>query len=507
MLPVVKKGFGINENVRGPTKMSILNTKLLPFEFARSNGILVREIEGDLVLSPDASRSAITEVSRINSKFATVTRVGKEDFDKMLSSLYSGRKNSSESVMEDIKDFVDMESAAADLEETSDLLDSEDDAPIIRLLNAILAESLKENASDIHIEPYEKESLVRFRLDGVLSTVLKPSSQITPLLISRIKVMSKLDIAEKRLPQDGRMTVKLGGRSIDLRISTMPSSHGERVVMRLLDKDAGKLQVDDLGMPSETSAQLDDLIRRPHGIILVTGPTGSGKTTTLYAGLQQMDRQGRNIMTVEDPVEYDLPGISQTQINLRAGMTFARGLKAILRQDPDVILIGEIRDGETAEIATQSSLTGHLVLSTLHTNTAAGAITRLQDLGVDSFLLASTIRGILSQRLLRKLCPHCKRPSEPNEFNRGLLKLKLGQKVFEANGCEKCNSTGYAGRQALFELVTVDSSLQTLIHENTGEIELEAKIREQVPSIREAGFGLVRDGLTTIEEVLRVTSV
>ena len=507
MLPVVKKGFGINENVRGPTKMSILNTKLLPFEFARSNGILVREIEGDLVLSPDASRSAITEVSRINSKFATVTRVGKEDFDKMLSSLYSGRKNSSESVMEDIKDFVDMESAAADLEDTSDLLDSEDDAPIIRLLNAILAESLKENASDIHIEPYEKESLVRFRLDGVLSTVLKPSSQITPLLISRIKVMSKLDIAEKRLPQDGRMTVKLGGRSIDLRISTMPSSHGERVVMRLLDKDAGKLQVDDLGMPSETSAQLDDLIRRPHGIILVTGPTGSGKTTTLYAGLQQMDRQGRNIMTVEDPVEYDLPGISQTQINLRAGMTFARGLKAILRQDPDVILIGEIRDGETAEIATQSSLTGHLVLSTLHTNTAAGAITRLQDLGVDSFLLASTIRGILSQRLLRKLCPHCKRPSEPNEFNRGLLKLKPGQKVFEANGCEKCNSTGYAGRQALFELVTVDSSLQTLIHENAGEIELEAKIREQVPSIREAGFGLVRDGLTTIEEVLRVTSV
>ena len=487
--------------------MSISDTKLLPFEFARSNGVLVREIEGDLVLSPNASRSAISEVSRINSKFSSVTKVGKEDFDKILSSLYSGRKHSSESVMEDIKDFVDMESAAADLEDTSDLLDSEDDAPIIRLLNAILAESLKENASDIHIEPYEKESLVRFRLDGVLSTVLKPSSQITPLLISRIKVMSKLDIAEKRLPQDGRMTVKLGGRSIDLRISTMPSSHGERVVMRLLDKDAGKLQVDDLGMPSETSAQLDDLIRRPHGIILVTGPTGSGKTTTLYAGLQQMDRQGRNIMTVEDPVEYDLPGISQTQINLRAGMTFARGLKAILRQDPDVILIGEIRDGETAEIATQSSLTGHLVLSTLHTNTAAGAITRLQDLGVDSFLLASTIRGILSQRLLRKLCPHCKRPSEPNEFNRGLLKLKPGQKVFEANGCEKCNSTGYAGRQALFELVTVDSSLQTLIHENAGEIELEAKIREQVPSIREAGFGLVRDGLTTIEEVLRVTSV
>ena len=425
----------------------------------------------------------------------------------MLSSIYSGRENSSESVMEDIKDFVDMESAAAELEDTGDLLDSEDDAPIIRLLNAILAESLKENASDIHIEPYEKESLVRFRLDGVLSTVLKPSTQITPLLISRIKVMSKLDIAEKRLPQDGRMSVKLGGRSIDLRISTMPSSHGERVVMRLLDKDAGKLQVDDLGMPKDTSDQLDDLIRRPHGIILVTGPTGSGKTTTLYAALQKMDRQGRNIMTVEDPVEYDLPGISQTQINLRAGMTFARGLKAILRQDPDVILIGEIRDGETAEIATQSSLTGHLVLSTLHTNTAAGAITRLQDLGVDSFLLASTIRGILSQRLLRRLCLSCRQPVEPNEFNRELLNLGVGKTIYEAGGCPKCNSTGYAGRQALFELVTVDAALQKLIHENSGEIELETSIRQQVPSIRQAGLKLVCDGVTTIEEVLRVTSV
>jgi len=488
-------------------KMAQPNAKLLPFEFARSNGLLVRESEGDLVLSPDASQWAITEVSRINNGFSSISRVDSKVFDKMLSEIYSGRKNSSESVMEDIKDFVDMESAAADLEDTGDLLDSEDDAPIIRLLNAILAESLKENASDIHIEPYEKESLVRFRLDGVLSTVLSPSAQITPLLISRIKVMSKLDIAEKRLPQDGRMSVKLGGRSIDLRISTMPSSHGERVVMRLLDKDAGKLQVDDLGMPSATSVQLDDLIRRPHGIILVTGPTGSGKTTTLYAALQQMDRQGRNIMTVEDPVEYDLPGISQTQINLRAGMTFARGLKAILRQDPDVILIGEIRDGETAEIATQSSLTGHLVLSTLHTNTAAGAITRLQDLGVDSFLLASTIRGILSQRLLRKLCHHCRQPVEPNEFNRDLLKLEVGHKIYEAAGCEKCNSTGYAGRQALFELVSVDAQLQILIHENAGEIELESKIREHVPSIREAGFSLVRDGMTTIEEVLRVTSV
>jgi len=486
--------------------MSELMVELLPFEFARTNRLLLREVEGDLILAPGAPDWAIAEVGRITNVDVPVERVDDETFDQLISALYSGRQNSSESVMADIKDFVDMESAAADLEDAGDLLDSENDAPIVRLLNAILAESLKENASDIHIEPYEKEALVRFRLDGVLSTVLSPSVQITPLLISRIKVMSKLDIAEKRLPQDGRMSVKLGGRNIDLRVSTMPSSHGERVVMRLLDKDAGKLQVDDLGMPQSTSSELDELIKRPHGIILVTGPTGSGKTTTLYAALQQMDREGRNIMTVEDPVEYDLPGISQTQINLRAGMTFARGLRAILRQDPDVILIGEIRDGETAEIATQASLTGHLVLSTLHTNTAAGAITRLQDLGVDSFLLASTVRGIVSQRLLRKLCTQCRVSVEPNEFNRDLLQLKSGDRIYEAAGCNECNNTGFSGRQALFELVSVDAPLQTLIHENAGEIELENLIRQQVPSIRQAGFGLVRQGVTTIEEVLRVTS-
>ena len=480
---------------------------LLPYEFARVNRVLLRADEGDLLLGSKAPDWAIAEVSRMIGRNLKVQTVADADFDAALSTTYSGRQHSSEAVMADMKDFVDLESAAAELEEAGDLLDAENDAPIVRLLNAIIAESLKENASDIHIEPYEKEALVRFRLDGVLRTVLSPSIQIAPLLISRIKVMSKLDIAERRLPQDGRMSVRLGGRSIDLRISTMPSSHGERVVMRLLDKNAGKLQTDDLGMPQQTKQQLVELISRPHGIILVTGPTGSGKTTTLYAALQQMDRQERNIMTVEDPVEYDLPGISQTQINLRAGMTFARGLRAILRQDPDVILIGVIRDGETAEIATQASLTGHLVLSTLHTNTAAGAITRLQDLGVDSFLLASTVRGIVSQRLLRKLCPSCREPLQPNDFNRNLLKLDAGVKIYQSKGCVQCNNTGFAGRQALFELVAVDASLQTLIHENAGEIELERAIRKTVPSIRDAGFDLVRRGITTIEEVLRVTSV
>ena len=481
--------------------------KLLPFEFARVNRVLVDSEREQLLIAPGAPTWAVAEVGRTAGKLP-VSHLVDSEFDALLSQIYSGRSGTSEAVMEDIKDFVDMESAAADLEEVSDLLDAEnDDAPIVRLLNAILTESLKENASDIHIEPYEREALVRFRLDGVLRTVLTPSVQIAPLLISRIKVMSKLDIAERRLPQDGRMTVLLGGRSIDLRVSTMPSSHGERVVMRLLDKDAGKLQTQELGMPQATEQQLNELISRPHGIILVTGPTGSGKTTTLYAALQQMDRQQRNIMTVEDPVEYDLPGISQTQINLRAGMTFARGLRAILRQDPDVILIGEIRDGETAEIATQASLTGHLVLSTLHTNTAAGAITRLQDLGVDSFLLASTVRGIISQRLLRKLCSHCRVEVEVDDYQSNLLQVKPGNRIYQSAGCPECNNTGFAGRQALFELVSVEAPLQSLIHEDSGELELEQLIRQQVPSLREAGFELVRQGITTVEEVLRVTSV
>jgi len=481
--------------------------KLLPFEFARVNRVLVDSDRQRLLMTAETSVWALAEVSRVMGKLPA-NRLADSEFDALLSEIYSGRTGTSEAVMADIKDFVDMESAAAELEEVSDLLDAEnDDAPIVRLLNAILTESLKENASDVHIEPYEAQALVRFRLDGVLRTVLSPSVQIAPLLISRIKVMSKLDIAEKRLPQDGRMSVLLGGRSIDLRVSTMPSSHGERVVMRLLDKNAGKLQAQELGMPEATKGELDQLISRPHGIILVTGPTGSGKTTTLYAALQQMDRQQRNIMTVEDPVEYDLPGISQTQINLRAGMTFARGLRAILRQDPDVILIGEIRDGETAEIATQASLTGHLVLSTLHTNTAAGAITRLQDLGVDSFLLASTVRGIISQRLLRKLCPHCREQVPADEYQSDLLNLKVGTPIYQSRGCSECNNTGFTGRQALFELVSVDAPLQTLIHENAGEMELEQSIRQRVPSIREAGFELVRQGITTVEEVLRVTSV
>ena len=476
---------------------------MLPFEFARDHNVLLNRDTETLMIGPEANIQSVMEAQRVSGSLKA-SRIDTEEFAEQLRVVYANQAGSSASVMEDIKDFVDLESVADELED-ADLLE-EDDAPIIRLLNALLAESLREKASDIHVEPYETEARVRFRLDGVLRTVLTPSVHIAPLLISRIKVMAKLDIAEKRLPQDGRMSVKLGGRSVDLRVSTMPSSYGERVVMRLLDKSAGRLSVDDLGMPAATKERLDEILARPHGIILVTGPTGSGKTTTLYAGLQQMDRQQRNIMTVEDPVEYDLSGVSQTQINMRAGMTFARGLRAILRQDPDVILIGEIRDKETAEIATQASLTGHLVLSTLHTNTASGAVTRLQDLGVDSFLLSSTLRGVLAQRLVRRLCPNCKQEVTPDDTAMRLLKIDETQKIWAPKGCENCNNTGFDGRQGLYELVVIDGDMQRLIHDEAGEMDIEECIRRQSKGMLEEGFDLARAGVTTVEEVLRVTS-
>ena len=479
---------------------------LLPFEFARKFSVLMDGDSNSLYLTKATPMAAVLELQRARNLNPSLHWLDGETFEARLQTMYAGRKDSSAVVMEDIKDNLDLQAVAGSLEEIGDLLDRDDDAPIIRLLNAILAEALNEKASDIHVEPYQHDARVRFRLDGVLRTVLTPANHITPLLISRIKVMAKLDISEKRLPQDGRMSVRLGGRSIDLRVSTMPSTYGERVVMRLLDKSAAKLSVEDLGMTEGQRSRLHNLISRPHGMVVVTGPTGSGKTTTLYAALQQMDRLERNIMTVEDPVEFDLPGISQTQINLRAGMSFARGLRAILRQDPDVILIGEIRDGETAEIAVQASLTGHLLLSTLHTNTAAGAVTRLQDLGIDNFLLASTLRGVLAQRLVRKLCDHCKQPYEADKALRKQSPVPKGAVVYRHQGCEHCNWTGYQGRRALFELVEIDEPLQKLIHDGAGEGELEAAIRKSVPGILDEGYRLVMEGVTSVEEVLRVTT-
>lgn len=477
------------------------------FDFSRQHKLVLDNNDRTLSLGPNASLAAVLQVQRTLGEGFEVKNLSSEQFDEKLTTLYGDTQQGSVAVMADMDEFLGLEAVAQKLEQDADLLDSDDHAPIIKFLNAILLEALTDKASDIHIEPYERQARIRFRLDGVLRTVLTPSVQIAPLLISRIKVMARLDIAERRLPQDGRMSVKLGGRSIDLRVSTLPSSYGERVVMRLLDKHATHLSLNDLGMAKATRDKVDALICRPHGIILVTGPTGSGKTTTLYAALEQLDRQQLNIMTVEDPVEYDLQDISQTQINTRAGMTFAKGLRALLRQDPDVILIGEIRDSETAEIATQASLTGHLVFATLHTNSASGAITRLQDLGVDSLLLSSTVRGILAQRLVRSLCDDCKIPQTLTELQQQQLELPEDALIFQKNGCQDCNHTGYKGRLGVFELVLIDESLQKLIHDRVGDAVLEKYIRTQAPSILNSGYQLVIEGRTSMEEVLRVTAL
>jgi general secretion pathway protein E len=393
------------------------------------------------------------------------------------------------------------------LPEPEDLLESADDAPIIRLINALLTEAIKENASDIHIESFENRLLVRFRVDGVLREALQPPRAIGPLLVSRVKVMAHLDIAEKRLPQDGRISLKVAGRPVDVRVSTLPTGHGERVVLRLLDKREGRLDLQHLGMESNDETRLLKLIHRPHGILLVTGPTGSGKTTTLYAGLIQLNDRKRNIMTVEDPIEYYLDGISQTQVNTKVEMTFARGLRAILRQDPDVVMVGEIRDLETAEIAVQASLTGHLVLSTLHTNSAVGAMTRLRDMGVEPFLLSSSLIGVLAQRLVRKLCPHCKHVYSATLADCEALGVDPATPptLYAPTGCERCNQSGYRGRTGIFELVVVDEAMQTLIHEGHGEQELERHARLSSSSIRDDGRRRVLAGDTALAELVRVT--
>jgi general secretion pathway protein E len=376
-----------------------------------------------------------------------------------------------------------------ELPAVEDLLEASDDAPIIRMLNALLTQAARDGASDIHIEPYERHSSVRFRVDGTLREVVQPNRALHAALISRLKIMAELDIAEKRLPQDGRISLRIGTRAVDVRVSTLPSAHGERAVLRLLDKSESRISLESVGMTGQTLKRLIELIAQPHGIILVTGPTGSGKTTTLYAALSRLDSSAGNIMTVEDPIEYELPGIGQTQVNPKIDLDFAKALRAILRQDPDVIMIGEIRDYETAQIAIQASLTGHLVLATLHTNDAPSAVNRLIDMGVEPFLLSSSLLGVLAQRLVRKLCEHCKVDGE------GV-----------ARGCAHCGHTGYQGRTGIFELMTADDRLRALIHNRASEADIrEAALESGMRLMRDDGERLVREGVTSREEVLRVT--
>jgi general secretion pathway protein E len=487
--------------------------ELIPYAFAKRHGALLvpppDQSEGKprLLHRQNLAVNVIAEIARCCGGSFDCEPVSEEQFNKALAEVYEQKSGAAQQLVEGLEDQFDLTRIAESIPETADLLEQQEDAPIIRLINAILSQAIKEGASDIHVEPYEKRLLVRFRVDGVLREIVEPKRELAPLLVSRIKVMSRLDIAEKRVPQDGRISLRVGGREVDLRVSTLPSAAGERVVMRILDKNAQRLDLERLGMHPFALATLQGLLARPHGIILITGPTGSGKSTTLYGCLNHLNDGTSNILTVEDPIEYNIEGIGQTQVNVKAGMTFASGLRAMLRQDPDVVMVGEIRDPETAGIAVQASLTGHLVLSTVHTNTASGAVTRLEDMGVEPFLLASSLNGVVAQRLVRVLCPKCKQAHEPDSAEMELLQIRSedGHVLYRAEGCADCNNRGYRGRMGLYELLSVDDTIRGLIHKRAGEEEIAAHSRKTQQSLRADGRAKVLAGLTTVEEVLRVS--
>ncbi|MCK9285113.1 MAG: type II secretion system ATPase GspE [Rhodocyclaceae bacterium] len=482
----------------------------LPYGFAKTNGIVVTaltEASAEVAVRAGAHAGAIVEVRRALGVPLHARQIGSEEFDDLVSALYNAADQGAAALADDIAQDLDLSRLLQEIPRIEDLLDSHNDAPLIRLINALFTQALRDGASDIHIEPFETRSVVRLRIDGTLRDLIEPARALHGAIVSRVKIMAQLDIAEKRLPQDGRITLRVAGKPIDVRVSTIPTGHGERVVLRLLDKQAGRLDLTRLGMDDATLAHMDRLIREPHGIVLVTGPTGSGKTTTLYAALSRLDPKALNIMTVEDPIEYDLDGISQTQINTRIEMSFARALRTILRQDPDVVMIGEIRDLETAQIAVQASLTGHLVFATLHTNDAVSAVTRLVDMGVEPFLLASSLIGVAAQRLVRRLCLECRKPFAATAEQ--LLALGLAPTdgtLYLAQGCAACNGSGYRGRTGIYELLTVDDDLRRLVHDRASEQTLrEHALSRGMRSLRDDGMRWAGQGVISLEEVVRVT--
>ena len=465
----------------------------LPYAFAKAHQVLLQDDGRQRVLwtTPATPVSTLSEVLRVHA-VDLWQREASHNLQARIAAAYAGGESSAAAVVGEVESAVDLSRLMQELPAVEDLLEAADDAPIIRMLNALLTQGVRDGASDIHIEPYERSSAVRFRVDGTLREVVQPNKALHAALISRLKIMAELDISEKRLPQDGRISLRLGTRAIDVRVSTLPGAHGERAVLRLLDKTETRFSLEALGMSGEVLQDFDRLIRQPHGIVLVTGPTGSGKTTTLYASLARMDTATTNVLTVEDPIEYELPGIGQTQVNAKIDLSFAKALRAILRQDPDVIMIGEIRDYETAQIAIQASLTGHLVLATLHTNDAPSAVTRLIDMGVEPFLLSSSLLGVLAQRLVRQLCTACRRQD--------------AQGLWHAVGCPACGHTGYKGRTGVYELMTADEAVRALIHNRAAESELAAAaLAGGLRSMRDDGQRLVAEGVTSAEEVLRVT--
>jgi len=488
----------------------------LGYSFSKANGLLLTNQDEDskpiinyrkeMGDGPTAAQViALTEVRRLLGRGFGLEQTTHAEFDRLLSEQYTSGDFDDHGLGDDDDEGID--SLAGDMPTTADLLDTDDDAPVIRLINGLIAQAVRGRGSDIHIEPFENVLSVRLRIDGVLQEVMSLPARLAPVLVSRIKVMARLDIAEKRIPQDGRISLTLGGRALDVRVSTLPSRHGERVVLRLLDRDQARFSIEDLGMEPRTKARFERTLTEPNGVILVTGPTGSGKTTTLYAGLTMLNDATRNILTVEDPVEYALDGVGQTQVHAKVGMTFAAGLRAILRQDPDVVMVGEIRDVETAEIAVQASLTGHLVMSTVHTNSAISAVTRLRDMGVEPFLLASTLKGILAQRLVRRLCDKCKQPYEADVGEKRRLEANehVPLTLYKPNGCDECGHTGFKGRVGIYELVNIDATLRELIHDDASEARMSDHAFRDAETLVQSGLGHVRLGRTTLEEVLRVS--
>ncbi|OHE85355.1 MAG: type II secretion system protein GspE [Lysobacterales bacterium RIFOXYD1_FULL_69_11] len=484
----------------------------LPYGFAKQHGVLVLDASAQAPGEParvglreGAAPTALLEARRVLARRLMVEPMASGAFDRRLSEVYADAGLGTSGQVDAMDPHGNLDALVEEIPAAADLLESQDDAPVIRLINGVIAEGVRLGASDIHIEPFEAALRVRFRVDGVMREAVALPARIAPLLVSRVKVMARLDIAEKRVPQDGRISLSMGTRALDVRVSTLPARGGERVVLRILDKESGALALEQLGMPPAVLEALRGALRQPNGIVLVTGPTGSGKTTTLYAGLASLNDGRGNILTVEDPVEYAIDGIGQTQVNAKVGMTFAAGLRAILRQDPDVVMVGEIRDTETAQIAVQASLTGHLVLSTVHTNDAVGAITRLRDMGVEPFLLASTVRLILAQRLLRRLCTQCRAPREVEPGDAAVMGPDYAGSLFRAVGCPACNHTGYAGRLGVYEAVRIDDTLRRLIGANADEDALAAAAFARSDRLESSARACIARGDTTVEEALRVT--
>jgi len=480
--------------------MNAAEQKKFSYGFAKKHGIVALDWEAGTVGFREGGDPAhLLEARRVLGRKLACESLTPRAFDRCLSEIYGHEGLAS------VSEVGEGEFLLEAMPNAADLLDSQDDAPIIKLINGLIAEAVRKGVSDIHIEPFEAALTVRFRLDGVLREALSLPVRLAAPIVSRIKVMARLDIAEKRLPQDGRISLTLGGKTLDVRVSTLPSRGGERVVMRILDKDQASLKLEELGMPAQVLSAFEQALRFPNGIILVTGPTGSGKTTTLYAGLSLLNNATRNILTIEDPVEYAIDGVGQTQVNTKVGMHFATGLRAILRQDPDVVMVGEIRDGETAQVAVQASLTGHLVLSTVHTNDAVGAVTRLRDMGVEPFLLASSLRLVLAQRLVRKLCPLCMAPHSADARTASALGIPVGSTVHRAVGCEACGHAGYAGRVGVYEAIRIDDTIRGMIGENAAEEAIAAASFAQTENLTQAARAYVLSGTTTPEEALRVT--